>query len=106
MPPRLRVDRHEGLGRGARVCGSGRRSVLRDSTSDRHDRSEEQSKAALHCVRRQLALGEQLVEGVERREHVEHVGGLVSNPDVELRVHGTSRPMRARGATNNERPEL
>ena len=31
---------------------------------------------------------------------------LVANPDVERRVHGTSRPMRARGATDDERPEL
>jgi deazaflavin-dependent oxidoreductase (nitroreductase family) len=31
---------------------------------------------------------------------------LVANPDVELGVHGTSRPMRARTATDYERREL
>jgi deazaflavin-dependent oxidoreductase (nitroreductase family) len=31
---------------------------------------------------------------------------LVANPDVELGVHGTTRPMRARTATDDERAEL
>jgi deazaflavin-dependent oxidoreductase (nitroreductase family) len=31
---------------------------------------------------------------------------LVANPDVELDMHGTSRPMRARTATDHERAEL
>jgi deazaflavin-dependent oxidoreductase (nitroreductase family) len=31
---------------------------------------------------------------------------LVANPDVELRVRGATRPMRARTATGNERAEL
>ena len=31
---------------------------------------------------------------------------LVANPDVELGVHGTSRQMRARTATDDERAEL